>query len=58
MNNLELIASDIALLSNDDLTALAELLVKDFEPRAEALATFIGFAQMDKEYGKQEIFAD
>jgi hypothetical protein len=55
---LELIASDIALLSNDDLNTLAELLVKDFESRAEALATFIGFAQMDKEYGKQEIFAN
>jgi len=51
MSKLELLANDIAFLSDDNLLKLAEILVKDYTTRADALNTKIGAAFFDTELG-------
>ena len=41
MNRLETLASDIALLSNASLNELAQILVRDYAPRADVLAAYV-----------------
>jgi len=48
MTKLELLASDIALLSNDSLQKLAMILVRDYAPRADVLSTQIDFMYQDQ----------
>jgi hypothetical protein len=44
MNRLEIIANELALLSNQNLQQLAHILVKDYPTRADVLETQIGAA--------------
>jgi len=47
MNRIELLASDIALMSNDSLSRLAQEMIKDYPTRAEALTTFLTVYEQD-----------
>ena len=44
MNRLEIIANELALLSNTSLMELAQILVKDYPTRADVLETQISAA--------------
>lgn len=44
MNRLEVLANDLAFLNNQDLSSLAQLLVRDYPTRADVLETQIGAA--------------
>ena len=48
MNKLELLANDLALLSNDSLAKLATILVVDYPTRAEALENYISIEHRDR----------
>jgi len=47
MSKLELLANDIAFLSDDNLLKLAEILVKDYPTRADVLDAKINVAFFD-----------
>jgi hypothetical protein len=47
MNRLEIIANELALLSNQSLQQLAQILVEDYPTRADVLETQIGAAFQD-----------
>jgi len=47
MNRLETIANELALLSNQSLTELAQILVTDYPTRADVLETQISAAFQD-----------
>lgn len=47
MTHLEQLANDIALLSNDSLCKLADILVKDYPTRADSLQNFLCWAELD-----------
>lgn len=51
MNRLETIANELALLSNQSMMELAQILVKDYPTRADVLETQLGaaFFYNDKE---------
>ena len=51
MNRLEIIANELALLSNQSMMELAQILVKDYPTRADVLETQLGaaFFYNDKE---------
>lgn len=44
MNRIELLANEIALLSNSSLQQLATLLVEEYRPRADVLETNLNAA--------------
>jgi hypothetical protein len=44
MNRLETIANELALLSNQSMTELAQILVRDYPTRADVLETQINSA--------------
>ena len=41
MNSLETAANDLALLSNSSLARVAEIMIRNYPTRAEALTTFL-----------------
>jgi len=47
MNRLETIANELAMLSNQSLQQLAQILVEDYPTRADVLETQIGAAFQD-----------
>ena len=47
MTHLEQLANDIALLSNESLCKLADILVKDYPTRADSLQNFLCWAEFD-----------
>jgi hypothetical protein len=47
MTAIELLASDVALLSNDSLARLAQELISNYPTRAEVLATFLTVYEQD-----------
>lgn len=47
MNRLETIANELALLSNQSMMELAQILVADYPSRADVLETQIGAAFQD-----------
>jgi hypothetical protein len=47
MNRLEILANELALLSNQSLQQLAQILVDDYPTRADVLETQIGAAFQD-----------
>lgn len=49
MNNIETIANDLAMLSNQSLMQLAQILVKDYPQRADVLETQLGTAFFDND---------
>jgi hypothetical protein len=51
MNRLEILANELALLSNQSMTELAQILVVDYPTRADVLETQLGaaFFYNDKE---------
>jgi len=49
MNRLEIIANELALLSNQSLQQLAQILVEDYPTRADVLETQIGAAFQDND---------
>ena len=49
MNRLEIIANELALLSNTSMMELAQILVKDYPTRADVLETQISAAFQDND---------
>ena len=49
MDKIEIIANDLALLSNQSLMQLAQILVKDYPQRADVLETQLGSAFFDND---------
>ena len=49
MEKIEIIANDLALLSNQSLMQLARILVKDYPQRADVLETQLGTAFFDND---------
>lgn len=49
MDKIETIANDLALLSNQSLMQLAQILVKDYPQRADVLETQLGSAFFDND---------
>jgi len=49
MNTIETIANDLAMLSNQSLMQLAQILVKDYPQRADVLETQLGTAFFDND---------
>ena len=49
MTNLEKLAFEVAVLSNDDLQALSEILSRDFASRAEALEMAMRVNHIERE---------
>ena len=47
MTKLEQLANDVAMLSNDSLCKLADILVKDYPTRADSLQNFLCWAEFD-----------
>ena len=47
MTKLELLANDLAFLTNRDLVDLAQILVRDYPTRADVIETQIGAAFFD-----------
>ncbi len=54
MNKLEELANEIAFLNNSDMQKLAELLVKDYTTRADALEAQLNNALFDSSLYKVE----
>lgn len=54
MNKLEELANEIAFLNNSDMQKLAELLVKDYTTRADALEAQLNNALFDSSFYKVE----
>ena len=48
MNRLETIANELAMLSNQSLQQLAQILVADYPTRADVIETQIGTAFQDR----------
>jgi hypothetical protein len=48
MNRLEIIANELALLSNQSLIELAQILVQDYPTRADVLETQLSAAFFDQ----------
>ena len=48
MTKLEQLANDVAMLSNDSLCKLADILVKDYPTRADSLQNFLCWAEFDQ----------
>lgn len=48
MNKVEQLANDVAMLSNDSLCKLADILVKDYPTRADSLQNFLCWAEFDR----------
>lgn len=48
MKAIEKLANDIAMLSNDDLTTLAEILAKDYPLAADNLQSSLCWAEFEK----------
>ena len=48
MDKIELLANEIAFLNNSDMQKLAELLVKDYTTRADALEAQLNNALFDQ----------
>ena len=49
MDKIEIIANDLAMLSNQSLMQLAQILVKDYPQRADVLETQLGSAFFDND---------
>ena len=49
MNNIETIANDLAMLSNQSIMRLAQKLVEDYPQRADVLETQLGSAFFDND---------
>ena len=49
MDKIETIANDLAMLSNQSLMQLAQILVKDYPQRADVLETQLGTAFFDND---------
>jgi hypothetical protein len=47
MTNLEILANDIASLSNDSLAKLSEILVRDYTPRANVMEATLNNSLFD-----------
>lgn len=47
MTHLEILANDIALLSNENLTKLADMLVRDYTPRANVMEAVLNNSLFD-----------
>jgi hypothetical protein len=47
MSQIELLANDIAFLSNDNLAELAEILVRDYTPRANVMEAVLNNSLFD-----------
>jgi hypothetical protein len=47
MSQIELLANDIAFLSNDNLAELAEILVRDYTPRANVMEAALNNSLFD-----------
>lgn len=47
MNHLEILANDIAFLSNDSLAKLAEILVRDYTSRANVMEATLNSSLFD-----------
>ena len=47
MTKLEQLANELAMLSNDSLCKLADILVKDYPTRADSLQNFLCWAEFD-----------
>ena len=48
MTKLEQLANELAMLSNDSLCKLADILVKDYPTRADSLQNFLCWAEFDQ----------
>ncbi len=55
MNRIELLANDIAMLSNRSVAELARILVRDYPTRADVVETQIAaaFQESDLDYNKE-----
>ena len=55
MNRIEILANDIAMLSNTSLAELAKILVRDYPTRADVVETQIAaaFQESDLVYNKE-----
>ncbi len=49
MNRLEILANELALLSNASMIELAAILVRDYPTRADVLETLIGAAFLEND---------
>ena len=49
MDKIEIIANDLAMLSNQSIMQLAQILVKDYPQRADVLETQLGSAFFDND---------
>ena len=54
MDKIELLANDIAFLNNSDMQKLAEILVKDYTTRADALEAQLNTALFDSSLYNQQ----
>ena len=55
MNRLEIIANELAMLSNTSMVELAQILVKDYPTRADVLETQLSAAFF---YNDQEVVSE
>ena len=57
MNRIEILANDIAMLSNTSLAELAKILVRDYPTRADVVETQIAAAFQDSDLVYNKEFA-
>ena len=53
MTKVEQLANELAMMSNDSLCKLADILVKDYPTRADSLQNFLCWAEFDN--NEQEV---
>ena len=51
MTHLEILANEIAFLSNDSLAKLSEILVRDYTPRANVMEATLNSSLFDHDIG-------